>query len=399
MCAVRHVDFLSPELGDKLWAVFAEYRRNQPVLWVEAIQMYCVFGYRDIRTCLTGPEFTVEYPFRVSRQVFGRTLLDMDGPTHVELRRLLGRLLLGREGNPAFVDLVDDCTARVLDALADRPEFEFVESVARRLPESVTARFLGIPAADRDWVFAHLRYLLDHLDGSSRDFASAGARRREVCELVVELLRGGATAEHSVIAQLAAAIRAGTVGLSDAVGLVLLVLAAGVETSTGMLANTMVALARFPQWRDRAAGDRDELAAVIREVVRWQPPQMDTVRFARAAAHLGGVPVPAGSSLKLLLGSGNRDEAVFSHPEAFRPDRPERAGLSFGHGAHSCLGMNLAIGVATRFFGAFLARFPQARVAGPVPEITGWTFRRPVALPMRPQPIGPAPAAVHGGNR
>lgn len=379
---MRHVDFLSPELGDELWRVFARYRREQPVLWVPSVRMFCVFRHADIKTCLTGPDFTVDYPFRVSRQVFGPTLLDFDGPRHTRLRRSLGSLLVGRPDNVPFVGPVDRCVADVLDRLAGLAEFDFVTAVARKLPASVTAAFLGIPPEEQDWVFSHLRYLLEHLDGSSKDFAVATELRHEVCALARRLLRDADPAGHTVIGRLGAFVRAGELDMEEAVGMVLLVLAAGVETSTGLLANTMVALCRFPQWAPRGRADDAALGRIVREVIRWQPPQMDTVRFARTDTRLGGVPVGAGQPLKLLLGSGNRDESVFADPESFRPDRGERASLSFGHGPHSCLGMHMAIEVATRFFAAFLRRFPDAAVAGPVPGIGGWTFRQPATLPM-----------------
>lgn len=376
---MRHVDLLSPDLGDALWPTFARYRREEPVVWVPSAQMFCVFRHADIKACLTGAEYTVDYPFRVSRQVFGTTLLDLDGPDHARLRRCLGGLLVGRDDSVPFAGSVADCVAAVLDELAAAGEFDFVSAVARALPERVTGAFLGIPADDRGWLFSHLRHLLGHLDGSGGGFAATAGLRDDVRALVERLLLAG-TSDSGVISRLGAMTRAGELDLDEAIGLVMLVLAAGVETSTGLLANTMVALERFPQWRE--PGDDEGLTRVVREAARWQPPQMDTVRFARVDTSLGGVPIAAGQALKLLLGSGNRDEAVFTDPECFRPDRTERAGLSFGYGAHSCLGMHLATGVAVRFFAAFLRRFPKAETIGEVPSIGGWTFRGPEAMAM-----------------
>lgn len=379
---MRHVEFLSPSLGENLWEAFSRHRVETPVLWVESIQMYCVFRHDHIKTCLTSRDYTVEYPFRVSRQVFGRTLLDMDGPEHPRLRRWLGSLIVGRDANTPFVRFLDQCVEELLDQLPEQQEFDFVDVIARGLPESVTAAFLGIGEQDRGWVFAHLRYLLEHLDGSSKDFAIASRLRAEVSELVERLLIHGGAPATTVIGQLAVAVREETLSLPDAVGLVLLVLAAGVETTTGMLANTMVTLSERPDWQVRATSDPATLVRVVREVLRWQPPQLDTVRFARRTTELGGVTIEQGRPLKLLLASGNRDPAVFSHPDEFDPDRPERTVLSFGHGPHSCLGMNLALSVAARFFEAFLGRFPDAHPVGQAPPIEGWTFRQPATLPM-----------------
>ncbi|MGX7825344.1 cytochrome P450 [Actinokineospora sp. 24-640] len=376
---MRRLDFLT-EPDERMWASFAHCRATAPVLWAEPIHMFCVFGHRAIQTCLTSSDYTVEYPFRVSAQVFGRTLLDMDGPEQTRLRKVLGGLLVGRADNVPFAGIVDTAVAEVLDGLDDAGEtagVDFVERVGRGLPAMVTARFLGIPESERGWVFGHLRYLLDHLDGSSRDFAVATRLRREVADLAARLIADGGAPEGTVLARLRAEVAAGALGVADAVGLVLLVLAAGVETSTGLLSNTMATLARFPHLRP---ADADGVARFVREVARWEPPQTDTVRFARRDTVLDGVDIPGGSALKLVLASGNRDEAVFVDGEVFDPDRPARPSLSFGHGPHSCLGTHVALGVATGFFTAFLARFPDAAVVGPVPQIQGWTFRAPAAL-------------------
>lgn len=387
---MRRIDFLAPP-DEHLWASFAHYRETEPVLWAEPIRMYCVFRYADIKTCLTSPDFTVEYPFRVSRQVFGQTLLDIDGPVHTRLRRRLAELLLGRADNAPFTGSVEQCVKDAVDAVSALPEFDFVAQVARVLPAQVTATFLGIPEPERGWVFDHLSYLLGHLDGSSRDFAVAGRLRSELTALVGRLIADGGTPEGTVIDELRGDVAAGSIDAADAVGLVLLILAAGVETSTGMLANTMATIARFPHRREQIAADREALARFVREVARWEPPQTDTVRFARRDTELGGVPIAAGRALKLLLASGNRDEAAFVRGDEFDPDRPQRSSLSFGHGPHSCLGTHLALTVATSFFTEFLRRCPTLRVVEPVPPIEGWSFRRPAALPM--VATVPAPAA------
>jgi cytochrome P450 len=375
---MRRIDFLASP--DKIWPSFARYRRTQPVLWAEPVQMYCVFRYADIKTCLTSPDFTVEYPFRVSRQVFGLTLLDLDGPVQNRLRRHLAQLLLGRADNVPFAGTVAECVQEAVDALSTEFEFEFVERIGRELPAAVTAEFLGIPPHERAWVFGHLRYLLEHLDGSVRDFEVAGVLRKEIVALVRGLIEGGGVPPGSLLHQLHAMVTTNALAADEAVGLVLLVLAAGVETSTGMLSNTMATFARFPQWIPAAAADEEVLARFVREVVRWEPPQMSTVRFARRDTYLGETAVPAGSTLNLLLGSGNRDESVFVNGDDFDPDRPQRSSLSFGHGPHSCLGTHLALNVATTFFAAFLRQYPKARVPVPVPPIEGGTFRRPAAL-------------------
>lgn len=379
---MRSIDFLSPEFRDDPWPTYAHYREHEPVWWAESIQMFCVFRYADIRRCLTDKAFTVQYPFRVSRQVLGETLLDMEGPDHKRLRKLLAQALLGRTENAGFTDAVQRVVTDVFDELEGEETVEYLDRVAGRVPLLTTATFLGIPRSECARVSEQLGYLLRHLDGSKGNFAKASATRAELSEYVAGLLTGSdAPLPDSMIAQAAVWVREGTLTVREAVGLVLLTLAAGVETSTGLLSNGMVCFSRHPEWRERVIADPSLMPKVVREILRWQPPQHDTVRFAAEETELGGVRIPRGAALKLLLASGNRDAAVFTRAEEFDPLRPETNHLSFGHGLHSCLGTHLASRVAEIFFGLQFARYAGARVdEDPIPPITGNTFRHPTSL-------------------
>ncbi|MFF5789115.1 cytochrome P450 [Streptomyces sp. NPDC012693] len=385
---MRSIAFLSPDFLANPWPRYAHFREEQPVWWSDEIRMFCVFRHRDIRACLTSPDYTVEYPFRVSRQVFGETLLDLDGPRHQRLRRPLAGLLLGRRDNVAFRAAAEERARTAVAALRPGTELDMVSGPARAVPLTATATFLGIPAERHDWLLHTVEYLVSHLDGSSGDFARASVLRTELEEYLVGLLTSGAP-PRSMLGEVHTWVRDGEITTAEAVGLATLTLAAGFETSTGLISNTLHCLARHPEHAAAAAGDSGRLRSFLKETLRWEPPQHDTVRFARRDTTLAGVRIPAGSALKLVLASGNRDAEVFDHPEEFRPDRSTHGSLTFGHGSHSCLGTHIALDVAEAFIGALLARFPGLRaVDDPMPPITGSTFRRPQALRMRLGPKG-----------
>ncbi|MFD4372966.1 cytochrome P450 [Streptomyces sp. NPDC058486] len=379
---MRSIAFLAPDFLANPWPGYARFREERPVWWSDEIRMFCVFRHRDIRACLTGADYTVEYPFRVSRQVFGETLLDLDGPRHQRLRRPLAGLLLGQRDNVGFRAAAEQRARTAVAALSPDAVLDMVAGPARAVPLTATAAFLGIPAERHDWLLHTVEYLVGHLDGSSGDFARASALRAELEAYLLELISDGAPA-RSMLAEVHGWVRDGEITDREAVGLATLTLAAGFETSTGLISNTLHCLARFPEHAAPAAADGGRLRAFLKETLRWEPPQHDTVRFARRDTTLAGVPVPAGSALKLMLASGNRDADVFEHPEEFRPDRSTHGSLTFGHGSHSCLGTHIALDVAEAFIGALLARFPGLRaVDDPLPPITGSTFRRPRALRM-----------------
>ncbi|MFF1508215.1 cytochrome P450 [Streptomyces sp. NPDC058326] len=385
---MRSIAFLSADFLANPWPEYARFRAERPVWWADEIRMFCVFRHKDIRTCLTSTDYTVEYPFRVSRQVFGETLLDLDGPRHQRLRRPLAGLLLGQRDNIGFRAAAEDRARTAVAALRPDTELDMVRGPARTVPLTATATFLGIPPERHDWLLHTVEYLVSHLDGSSGDFARASALRAELEEYLLRLISTGAPA-RSMLGEVHSWVRDGRITAAEAVGLATLTLAAGFETSTGLISNALHCLARHPGHAAGAASDTGRLRSFLKETLRWEPPQHDTVRFARRDTTLAGVPVPAGSALKLVLASGNRDAEVFDHAEEFRPDRSTHGSLTFGHGSHSCLGTHIALDVAEAFIGALLARFPGLRaVDDPMPPITGSTFRRPQALRMWLGPKG-----------
>lgn len=390
---MRWGNFLATGFGDDLWDIVADHRDRAPVLWVPELEMFCVFGYREVRTALLSPEFTVEYPFRISRQVFGETLLDIDGPRHNALRRRLASLISGREGNSSFVDQLDSCVTKTIGDLEEYTEIDFISEVARALPRAITAAFLGLHSKDQDWVLDDVAYLVRHLDGSSGSFELASRRSTRLQAYVRYCLAEEVPVNQTVLGQLRGPVLGGELDVLDAIGLIMLLFAAGVETSTGLLANTMFALSRNPAWRVAAIEGTVTWEQIVLEALRWEPPQMDTVRFARVDTTLAGVSIAAGQPLKLIIGSANRDPVAFADPAEYQPDRSERRALSFGHGRHSCLGMHLAIQVGVRFLEAFYDRYPYAEAIGPVPPIEGGTFRMPSLLLMALGPTKPGSAS------
>ena len=145
-----------------------------------------------------------------------------------------------------------------------------------------------------------------------------------------------------------------------------LLLAAGFETTTGLLSNGLVALLDSPA--------RGGPAAVRRRARRSRRPGAAALRLAGADAvrpqlahrrpRIEGLPVEAGQRLITLLGAANRDPGVFAEADRLRLDRGGEAPLSFGGGIHYCLGAPLARLEAEVAFPAVLRRFPRLQLAG-----------------------------------
>ncbi len=381
---MRPLSFLAPDFLEDPWPHYARFRAESPVWWSDEISMFCVFRYEDVQEALTSQAFTVEYPFRISRQILGTTLLDIDGPRHRELRRAVNPFL-GPDRLDAFHA---SAAAAVIDSLLDGiapGEFDFVEGFSKQVPIRVISRFLGLPPGDAPWIFGKMMYLIRHLVGSNGDFGKATAIRKEMEAYVRGLMakEAGTGSAASLSPGMIASCLDSGMDAEEALRMALLFIAAGTETSTAALGNAMVCLLRHPDCLERVSADPGLVAGVILEALRWEPPQHDTVRFAARDTSLGGGAVPKGGSLKLLLASANRDESKFERAAEFVPGRPERAMLSFGSGPHACLGRNFATRELELALRKFLERFEVRSASAEATPIRGSTFRQPERVPLR----------------
>jgi cytochrome P450 len=144
-----------------------------------------------------------------------------------------------------------------------------------------------------------------------------------------------------------------------------LILAAGFETTTGLLANGLPALLRHPEQARRLRDEHGLARPAVGELLRYDSPvQMIYGRTAIDAIEIGGVSLTAGQRVITVLGAANRDPAVFSAPGELRLDRDEAPPLSFGAGIHHCLGAALARLEAEVMLPALLRRFPSLALDG-----------------------------------
>jgi cytochrome P450 len=248
-----------------------------------------------------------------------------------------------------------------------------VDRFAFPVPVTVIGELLGIPAADRpqfhdlarDWTA-----VLDTLAPAA--VARADAAAQAIGDYLAGLARQRRRAPAGdLISALAAAAPGGDrPDGEELVSIAALLLAAGFETTTGLLSNDLLALLAHPAQGRRLAAEPGLAAPAVRELLRYDPPvQILIGRTAPADLEVAGVRLAPGQRVLTLLGAANRDPAVFSRPGQLILDRDERPPLSFGGGIHYCLGAPLARLEAEVAFPALLTRFPRLALAGePVPR-------------------------------
>lgn len=269
---------------------------------------------------------------------------------------------------PDIAVMVDD----LLDKVAAKGEFEAIEDLAYPLPVAVICRLLGVPIEDEpkfSWASALLAQGLDPFiafTGQAQGFEErleAGLWLRGYLRELMEKRR--AEPADDLISGLIAVEESGDQLTEDEiVATCNLLLIAGHETTVNLIANAILAMLRHPQhWRALSA-DAELAAGIIEETLRHDPPVQLVGRVAGEDMTIGGVDIPKGDNMMLLLAAAHRDPSANERPDEFDPTREPLRHLAFAKGPHFCLGAPLARLEATAALTAVTKRFPNARLAG-----------------------------------
>jgi pimeloyl-[acyl-carrier protein] synthase len=337
---------------------------------------YLLPRYDDVVAVLGDARFSVDrqqadifkrlQPFQglspAFTQAIHSTLLMLDPPAHTRLRRMVNKAFTPRvvEGLRGRIQtLVDE----LLDRVASQRHMELVHDLAYPLPVTVIAELLGIPTADRarfkQWSDT-LAILLDPLqaaDGlgpTERAFAEISAYMRPIFAE-----RRQAPRDDLISALVTVEDQGQTLDEIELLSLSMLILGAGHETTTNLLANAVLALLRNSDERRRLQDDPALIGTAVEEFLRYDSPVQTTDRVATVDCEVAGHPIRKGSVVALLLGAANRDPARFADPDRLDLGRPDNHHLSFGHGAHFCLGAALARLEAQIAIPTLLRRFPD----------------------------------------
>lgn len=306
-----------------------------------------------------------------------RTLLTSDPPEHTQLRRKVSRAFTPRR-IAAWEPRIREVAERLVDDMAvksGQKPIDLVDDLASPLPTMIIAEMMGIPVDHRDDFKRWSDNLVNGLlTGGSRTklLTSAVAiswffartvrqRRRAPGDDLVSLL----IAQHD---------DAGGLGLAELIKFCVLLLVAGNETTTNLIANAMLALLDRPDlWQQIVSDPALAAAAAVEETLRFDGPGQGLLRIATADVTIGGVTIPAGARVLPLIGSANRDPHRWNDPDKFRLDRKANEHLAFGSGIHFCIGNALARIEARVAIEVLARRLPHiartgspARVASPV---------------------------------
>lgn len=340
-----------------------------------------VVGYDAISAVLRDPGFRVsdedrfeqDFPGWRDNPVFVQGMdwiLNLNGPKHARIRSLMARTFTARrvaELAPAIAAMADDLLDAMADRGADGSAVEFMHDFAYLLPVTVICELIGIPESDRDSFRPVARDLARVFEFD--DVASLPAINAAAVELLAYFTGLAASRRadprDDLISALLAVSDQGDGRLTDAELLhnLTLLLVAGFETTTNLLGNGLQIILEQPHAGAAVADGSVPADAFVEEVLRYDSPVQLTSRIGYETK-VGGVVIADGESVTTLLGAGNRDPRHFAEPDLFRPARSDGGPLSFGGGAHFCIGAALARVEGGIAFPLLVRRFPRMSAAG-----------------------------------
>ena len=387
---------------------FPLYRRlrdEDPAHWSPRLSAWIVTRYEDVkRICLdaTMSSDRLRPFFARLPQTEAQRLADLaryltlwmvfrDPPEHTRLRRLASKVFNVRSIQ-ALRPQVESLTQWLLDSIGERRQFDFISEFAGPLPAMVIMDMLGAPREE----LTRLKRLSDEMAlfiGSARDasekYARAAAATREMAAIFRELVTARRAApQNDLLTELVRLDDAGDrLSEDELVAMCILLLFAGHETTTHHLANGLRALLAFPEELERLRDNAALAPAAVEELLRYDGPIGAQVRIVLEPHELHGKALRAGDRVFILMNAANRDPRAYDEPDRVDLGRNGVPHLTFGFGAHLCLGFPLARLEGQVALPALLARWRRIEIAAPrLDWMDSMVLRGMKALPLHVAP-------------
>jgi len=354
-------DLAGLDLGDvrvhaeyDLAAVWRHLRDTAPVhwnaspgsapggFWVVTRYADVVSVYRDPRRFSSARGNLLTALLQGGDSAAGRMIAVSDGPRHSAVRSLLAPTL-GPRTLHRLRERVADTTTRLLGEAVRRGRCDFAAEVAAHVPLSTICDLLGVPGPDRPFLREQTSLALGS-DTPTQSPAEVWVARNEILLYFRELVRArrGQPADDLVSVLATARVDGEEVSEDEIILNCYSLILGGDETARMSMSGAVAAFAGHgDEWRRLRSGAVD-LASAVEEVMRWTSPAMHAGRTVTEDVELHGRHLRAGDIATVWNISANFDEREFDGPERFDLDRSPNRQLSFGYGAHFCLGASLA---------------------------------------------------------
>ena len=332
------------------YPTYARLRAESPVFYNPELDFFAYARHADVLAAFRDVDhYSNAYGVSLDPAAFGpdahraMSFLAMDPPKHTRMRSIAGKSFTPRRV-AAMEDGIRRLAVSHLDAALDVGTFDFIGDFAGRLPMDVISELVGVPSSDRAEV-RRLADLLVHREEGMHDIPPEGLEAAlTLAGYYAEMVADRRRHERDDLtwALLQAEIDGDRLSDDEVIGFLFLLVVAGNETTTKLLGNAWYWGWRNPDQRVKPFADAGRVPDWVEETLRYDTSTQMLVRLTRQPVRVQGVDIEAGRRVLLLIGSANRDEAVFSDPDSYDIGRNTQELVSFGSGRHFCMGAALA---------------------------------------------------------
>jgi cytochrome P450 len=379
--AAMQFSLADPVVNADPFPIFRRLQDEDPVHWSDAVRGWNITRYDDVRAIALDREMSADRVrpfFEVLPNAEQRKLADLrhyltlwavfkDAPDHTRLRGLMNRAFTPRAVEalrPNIERIVDD----LLDANVERGEADLIADFAYPLPASVIMDMLGVPRSDlgvmKVWS-DDIALFVGIARTTPGKHARAQAGTREMAAYFRRLVaeRRKAPRDDMISALIAAEEEAQHLSEDEIVATCILLLFAGHETTANLIGNGVLALLRHPEQLAKLRARPELAASAVEECLRYDGPSGALARVVAVEQEMHGRHLKQGDRVYAWMNAANRDPRRFVDPDRFDVERTDNRHLTFGHGAHFCLGAPLARLEAQIAFPRILARLDRMALA------------------------------------
>ena len=407
------------------WREWDLLRREAPIFWYERDDIepfWAITRYDDVMTVSDNPKVFINGGPRLRLALKGETellrggidafgksrnwdpaeppdMVFMDNPRHRHMRKLSSWAYTQggmREMQPHFDELsatfAEEFVAALEDAEAGGDVSDFVRDFSAKLPLAATGELMGLAPNDWRQILVWSNAILGEVEPEDMRPGETIVEASERCmnefrEYLEELIhesranggqRGGFI-DHLVHHQ----VQGEYLSDQQLIGYLLLLIGAGNDTTRNATSGGLVALLEHPDQRDLLVQNPALLDSAAEEILRWTSPVISFLRTATEDFDLSGTTIRAGQAVCVFYPSANRDDAVFEDPYRFDITRDPNPHITFGYGAHFCLGTNLAKAELRSALKALIPLLLSLEVAGEPRRIANTHVSGYAHLPVR----------------
>ncbi len=365
------------------YPVLASLREEGPVIWHEPMGVWLATTHdavsKVLRTRAFGRIWSDREPvdeLEPFNALHRNQMMENEPPAHTRLRKLVAGAF-GRGHVERMRPRIESLAAEMVAELDE--EFDVLADYAEPMPVYVIADLLGVPRADHQRLRAWSQAIVHMYEPnvSTEVSAAAAAASTAFAAYVRDVIadRRESPGEDLISDLISARDRGAQLSDDELVASVVLLLNAGHEASVNAFGNGMYALLTHRDQLARITDGDVPVEKAIEELLRFDAPLQLFERTASADATVAGTEIKAGEKVACLMGSANRDSAVFENADSFDVGRDPNPHVGFGMGLHFCLGAPLARMELQISMTHLLGRFPGLELVGEAPRRPTWVLR------------------------